>query len=162
VPHVAIIYGSPNDAAKVSKAGDTLRQFGVDYEEVSISAHRAPRTLVSWIEGLEQRGVRVVIAAAGLSAALPGVVAAHTVLPVIGLPLPGGAVDGLDSLLSIAQMPPGVAVATVGLGNATNAAVLAVQMLALADDDLRGKLRDYKQNFEESAQQRLESAGTAQ
>lgn len=148
---VAIIYGSPSDANVMGKAGATLTQFGVGFEEVSISAHRAPRTLVEWISGLAPRGIEVVIAGAGLSAALPGVIAAHTTLPVIGVPIKGGAVDGLDSLLSIAQMPPGVPVACVGLSNATNAAVLAVQMLAVGDPSLRTKLEDFKEAFEQAA-----------
>jgi 5-(carboxyamino)imidazole ribonucleotide mutase len=150
-PRVAIIYGSPSDANAMGKAGATLTQFGVGFEEVSISAHRAPRTLVEWISGLAPRGIEVVIAGAGLSAALPGVVAAHTTLPVIGVPIKGGAVDGLDSLLSIAQMPPGVPVACVGLNNATNAAVLAVQMLAVGDAGLRTKLEEFKESFEQAA-----------
>jgi len=150
-PRVAIIYGSPSDANAMGKGGATLKQFGVDYEEVSISAHRAPRTLVEWISGLAPRGIQVVIAGAGLSAALPGVVAAHTTLPVIGVPIKGGAVDGLDSLLSIAQMPPGVPVACVGLNNATNAAVLAVQMLSVGDAGLRTKLEEFKESFEQAA-----------
>jgi 5-(carboxyamino)imidazole ribonucleotide mutase len=150
-PRVAIIYGSPSDANVMSKAGATLTRFGVGYEEVSISAHRAPRTLVEWISGLAPRGIEVVIAGAGLSAALPGVVAAHTTVPVIGVPIKGGAVDGLDSLLSIAQMPPGVPVACVGLSNSTNAAVLAVQMLAIGDPSLRTKLEEFKESFEQAA-----------
>jgi 5-(carboxyamino)imidazole ribonucleotide mutase len=150
-PRVAIIYGSPSDANVMGKAGATLNQFGVGYEEVSISAHRAPRTLVDWIAGLAPRGIEVVIAGAGLSAALPGVIAAHTTLPVIGVPIKGGAIDGIDSLLSIAQMPPGVPVACVGLSNATNAAVLAVQMLAVGDPSLRGELETFKENFEKAA-----------
>ncbi len=154
-PRVAIVYGSPSDANVMSKAGATLERFGVAYEEVSISAHRAPRTLVEWVSGLVPRGVQVVIAGAGLSAALPGVVAAHTPLPVIGVPIKGGAMDGVDALLSIAQMPPGVPVACVGLGNSTNAAVLAVQMLAVGDATLRPRLDEFKEQFETDAALRL-------
>lgn len=161
-PRVAVIYGSPSDANVMSKAGATLNRFGVDYEEVSISAHRAPRTLVEWISGLAPRGVEVVIAGAGLSAALPGVVAAHTTLPVIGVPIKGGAMDGIDSLLSIAQMPPGVPVACVGLSNSTNAAVLAVQMLAVGDPSLRTKLEEFKENFENAAADGLAESEAAQ
>ncbi len=106
-PKVAIIYGSPSDANVMSKAGAMLDRFGVGYEEVSISAHRAPRALVEWISGLAPRGIEVIIAGAGLSAALPGVCAAHTSMPVIGVPIKGGALDGLDALLAISQMPPG-------------------------------------------------------
>ncbi len=160
-PRVAIIYGSPSDANAMGKAGATLNQFGIEYEEVSISAHRAPRTLVEWISGLAPRGIQVVIAGAGLSAALPGVVAAHTTLPVIGVPIKGGAVDGLDSLLSIAQMPPGVPVACVGLNNATNAAVLAVQMLSVGDAGLRTKLEEFKESFEQAAASGLADSAAA-
>jgi 5-(carboxyamino)imidazole ribonucleotide mutase len=160
-PRVAVIYGSPSDANVMSKAGATLARFGVEFEEVSISAHRAPRTLVEWISGLAPRGIEVVIAGAGLSAALPGVIAAHTTLPVIGVPIKGGAMDGLDSLLSIAQMPPGVPVACVGLSNSTNAAVLAVQMLAVGDPGLRSKLEEFKESFEQAAAAGLASTDEA-
>lgn len=151
-PKVAIIYGSPSDANVMSKAGAMLDRFGVGYEEVSISAHRAPRALVEWISGLAPRGIEVVIAGAGLSAALPGVVAAHSSLPVIGVPIRGGALDGLDALLSISQMPPGVPVACVGLDNATNAAVLAVQIIAGHEPSLRTKLEEFKESFEQAAE----------
>lgn len=156
---VAIVYGSPSDANVMSKAGATLDRFGVGYVEVSISAHRAPKVLVDWLTALPDRGVEVIIAGAGLSAALPGVVAAHTVLPVIGVPIKGGALDGLDALLSISQMPPGVPVACVGLDNATNAAVLAVQIMAGRDPELRAKVQDFKDSFELDAAARL--AGTS-
>jgi 5-(carboxyamino)imidazole ribonucleotide mutase len=151
-PRVAIIYGSPSDANVMSKAGAMLDRFGVGYEEVSISAHRAPRTLVEWISGLAPRGIEVVIAGAGLSAALPGVIAAHSSLPVIGVPIRGGALDGLDALLAISQMPPGVPVACVGLDNATNAAVLAVQIIAGHEASLRTKLEEFKESFEQAAE----------
>ncbi len=150
-PRVAIVYGSPSDANVMSQAGALLERFEVAYDEAAISAHRAPRTLSRWLDDLEPRGIEVIIAGAGMSAALPGVVAAHTVLPVIGVPIRGGALDGLDALLAIAQMPPGVPVATVGLDNARNAAVLAVQILALADPDLRAKLAQFKEDFENAA-----------
>ena len=152
---VAIVYGSPSDANVMSKAGAMLDRFGVGYEEVSISAHRAPKVLVDWLSGLVERGIEVIIAGAGLSAALPGVVAAHTVLPVIGVPIKGGALDGLDALLSISQMPPGVPVACVGLDNSTNAAVLACQIIATADPALRTKLQEFKDSFEQDATARL-------
>lgn len=150
-PKVAIVYGSPGDANVMSKAGAMLDRFGVPYEEVSISAHRAPHALAEWISGLAPRGIEVIIAGAGLSAALPGVVAAHSSLPVIGVPIKGGALDGLDALLAIAQTPPGVPVACVGLDNSTNAAVLAVQIMAGHDPSLRSKLEEFKQSFEQAA-----------
>lgn len=152
---VAIVYGSPSDATVMSKAGATLLRFGVEYEEVSVSAHRAPRTLSEWVSGLAPRGIQVVIAGAGLSAALPGAVASQTALPVIGVPIKGGAIDGIDALLSIAQMPPGVPVACVGLNNSTNAAVLAIQMLAVGDPSLRPRLDEFKEQFETDAAVRL-------
>ncbi len=148
---VAIIYGSPSDADVMGQAGAMLERFGVPYDEISISAHRAPRRLLDWMSELEPRGIEVVITGAGMSAALPGVVAAHTTLPVIGVPIKGGALDGLDALLAISQMPPGVPVACVGLDNAKNAAVLAVQILAVADPDLRAKLWKFKDDFEQAA-----------
>lgn len=150
-PKVAIIYGSPSDHDVMAKAGAMLERFGVPFDEISISAHRAPRTLRAWLADLEPRGIEVVIAGAGMSAALPGVVAAHTALPVVGVPIRGGAMDGLDALLSISQMPPGVPVACVGLNGATNAAVLAVQILAVGDPDLRAKMWKFKADFEQAA-----------
>lgn len=151
---VAIVYGSPSDANVMSQAGAMLERFEVGYDEVAISAHRAPRALAEWLDELEPRGIEVVITGAGMSAALPGVVASHTTLPVIGVPIRGGALDGLDALLAISQMPPGVPVATVGLDNAKNAAVLAVQILALADPDLKAKLVTFKDDFEQAARAR--------
>jgi 5-(carboxyamino)imidazole ribonucleotide mutase len=150
-PKVAIVYGSPSDANVMSKAGAMLDRFGVSYEEVSLSAHRAPLVLNAWLAGLEDRGVEVIIAGAGLSAALPGVCASHSALPVIGVPIRGGALNGLDALLAIAQMPPGVPVACVGLDNSTNAAVLAVQIIAGHEPALRVKLAEFKESFEQAA-----------
>lgn len=150
-PRVAIVYGSPSDAQTMSKAGATLQRFGVPYEEVSISAHRAPRTLAEYVGQLKAREISVVIAGAGLAAALPGAIAALTTLPVIGVPISGGALDGMDSMLAIAQMPPGVPVATVGLNNSTNAAILAIQILALNDPDLAARLATLKDDFEQAA-----------
>lgn len=150
-PKVAIVYGSPGDANVMSKAGAMLDRFGVGYEEVSISAQRAPLALAAWLSGLADRGIEVIIAGAALSAALPGVAAAHSSLPVIGVPIRGGALDGLDALLSIAQMPPGVPVACVGLDNSTNAAVLAVQIIAGHDAGLKAKLKEFKESFEQAA-----------
>ena len=150
-PKVAIVYGSLSDANVMNQAGAMLERFGITYDECSISAHRAPRALADWMAELEPRGYEVVIAGAGMSAALPGVVAAHTVLPVIGVPIKGGALDGLDALLAISQMPPGVPVACVGLDAAKNAAVLAVQILATNDPGLRAMLWKFKDDFESAA-----------
>ena len=148
---VAIVYGSPSDANVMSQAGAMLERFGVAFDEAALSAHRSPKTLTRWIDALEPRGIEVVIAGAGMAAALPGTVAANTTLPVIGVPIKGGALDGLDALLAIAQMPPGVPVATVGLNGSRNAAVLAVQILAIGDPDLRAKLAQFKEDFEQAA-----------
>jgi 5-(carboxyamino)imidazole ribonucleotide mutase len=152
---VAVVYGSASDTEVMSAAGKALEGYGVGYEEHVISAHRAPRTLVGWLEGLEARGVQAIIAGAGMSAALPGVVAAHTTLPVIGVPIKGGALDGLDALLAITQMPPGVPVASVGLNGARNAAILAVQILALSDSSLKSALQKTKADLEATAAEAL-------
>ena len=151
-PRVSIVYGSPSDANVMAQAGAMLERFGVAFDEAALSAHRAPKTLARWIDDLEPRGIEVVIAGAGMAAALPGTVAAHTTLPVIGVPIKGGALDGLDALLAISQMPPGVPVATMGLNGSRNAAVFAVQILALGDPDLRAKLTQFKDDFEQAAQ----------
>lgn len=150
-PRVAIVSGSPSDGNVMSQVGAMLDTFEVPWDASVLSAHRAPKALVEWIGNLEDRGIEVVIAGAGMAAALPGTVAAHTTLPVIGIPIKGGALDGLDALLAIAQMPPGVPVATVGLNGGKNAAVLAVQILAIGDPDLRAKLVQFKDDFEKAA-----------
>jgi 5-(carboxyamino)imidazole ribonucleotide mutase len=150
-PRVAIVSGSPSDANVMSQVGAMLDRFEVPWDESVLSAHRAPKALAEWIDNLEGRGIEVVIAGAGMAAALPGTVAAHTPLPVIGIPIRGGALDGLDALLAISQMPPGVPVATVGLDGARNAAVLAVQILAIGDPDLRAKVVQFKDDFETAA-----------
>ena len=131
---VAIIVGSRSDLEIVQKAADTLTGLGVANELRVISAHRAPDLLESYVADALQRGVKAFICAAGLAAHLPGVVASKTTLPVIGLPMPGNLAGGLDALLSIVQMPKGVPVATVGIGQAENAALLAAQMIGLSDE----------------------------
>ena len=152
---VAIIYGALTDASVMGQAGAMLERFGVPYDETSISAYRAPRRLLDWMGELEPRGIEVVIAGASMSASLPGVIAAHTTVPVIGVPISsGGAFNGLDAMLAISQMPPGVPVACVGFDNGKNAAVLAVQMLAMTDPDLKAKLRKFKDDFEQAAEVR--------
>jgi 5-(carboxyamino)imidazole ribonucleotide mutase len=133
-PFVAIIVGSRSDLEVVQKAADTLDKLGVTNELRVISAHRAPELLDEYVGGAIGRGVKVFICAAGLAAHLPGVVASKTTLPVIGLPMPGQVAGGLDALLSIVQMPKGVPVATVGIGQAENAALLAAQMLGLSNE----------------------------
>jgi 5-(carboxyamino)imidazole ribonucleotide mutase len=135
-PFVAIIVGSRSDLEVVQKAADMLSKLNVRNELRVISAHRAPDLLESYVSDALARGAQVFICAAGLAAHLPGVVASKTTLPVIGIPMPGQLAGGLDALLSIVQMPKGVPVATVGVGQAENAALLAAQMLGLANPDV--------------------------
>jgi 5-(carboxyamino)imidazole ribonucleotide mutase len=146
--HVAIIMGSKSDLPKIQPALDTLREFKVPFTARVMSAHRTPAVVAEFAENAAANGLKVIIAAAGGAAHLAGVTAAHTTLPVIGIPVEGGALKGLDSLLSTVQMPGGIAVATVGIGSggAKNAALLAVQILALQDPVLAGKLADYRSN----------------
>ena len=141
---VAVVYGSSSDSGVMQEALDTLGEFGVSYETRVISAHRQPEATADFARGAASRGIRVIIAGAGLAAALPGVVAAHTTLPVIGVPIGGGPLNGADALYAIVQMPKGVPVATVGISNAKNAALLAVEILALSDQALAEKLIDYR------------------
>ena len=135
-PFVTIIVGSRSDLEVVQKAAHTLEKLGIAHELRVISAHRAPDLLESYVSGAIERGASVFICAAGLAAHLPGVVASKTTLPVIGLPMPGQLAGGVDALLSIVQMPKGVPVATVGIGQAENAALLAAQMLGLSNPDV--------------------------
>ena len=141
---VAIIVGSRSDLEVVQKASDQLTKLGVRNELRVISAHRAPDLLETYISDAIGRGAKVFICGAGLAAHLPGVVASKTTLPVIGIPTPGQLAGGLDALLSLVQMPKGVPVATVGVGQAENAALLAAQMLALSDEALAQKVREQR------------------
>jgi len=146
---VALIMGSKSDIPLVESAIRILKGFGVPFEVKILSAHRTPDDLERYIEEAEKAGVRVFIAAAGGAAHLPGVIASKTLLPVIGLPIKSKDLMGFDSILSIAQMPEGVPVATVGINRAKNAALLAIQMLALEDPSLLEKLRDFRQRQKE-------------
>ena len=139
---VLILMGSKSDLTTMSKAAAMLRKLGVEYELTVASAHRSPERVDRLVQGARDRGVGVVIAGAGLAAHLAGVCASATSLPVIGVPLAGGKLAGLDALLSTVQMPSGMPVATVGIDMATNAAVLAAQMLAIEDADLAARLED--------------------
>jgi phosphoribosylaminoimidazole carboxylase PurE protein len=141
---VAIIVGSRSDLEVTQKAADILKKLGVAHELRVISAHRAPELLESYVADAIARGVAVFICAAGLAAHLPGVVASKTTLPVIGLPMPGQLAGGLDALLAIVQMPKGVPVATVGIGQAENAALLAAQMLSLSDPAVAKAVADQR------------------
>ncbi|MBF0331698.1 MAG: 5-(carboxyamino)imidazole ribonucleotide mutase [Candidatus Omnitrophica bacterium] len=142
---VALMMGSKNDASVVDEAAKILKDFGVGHEMKVLSAHRTPKQTAEYAEGLSGRGVKVVICAAGGAAALSGVVAAHTQLPVIGIPLDSMGFNGLDAVLSTIQMPPGVPVAGMGVGKpgAKNAALMAIRILALSDKALLKKLEDF-------------------
>lgn len=149
LPLVGIVMGSDSDWPKVKAAAEALDEFGVPYEVRVMSAHRTPQLSQQFATSAVDRGLRVIIAAAGGAAHLAGVVASHTTLPVIGIPVPTGMMGGLDSLLSTVQMPAGVPVATVGagMGGPRNAGLLAVQILALSDPTLREKLVAFKQEL---------------
>ena len=142
----AVIMGSASDASKVEGCIQILKDFGVEVSVRALSAHRAHEALSQFVEECNNDGTEVIITAAGMAAALPGVIAASTTLPVIGVPIKG-MLDGLDAMLSIIQMPPGIPVATVGVNGAQNAAILAVQMMALSDADLAQRLAVYKGNL---------------
>lgn len=153
-PSVSIIMGSTSDLPVMEKAAKILDEFGIFFEMSALSAHRTPVAVEEFARTAESRGVKVIIAGAGMAAALPGVIAAGTTLPVIGVPIKGSALDGMDAVLSMLQMPPGIPVATVAINGAQNAALLAVQMLALSDKELAAKFADYK----EQLKQKIEKA----
>lgn len=153
---VGIVMGSDSDLAVVSEAAKVLEEFGVEFEIKFYSAHRAPNLASEYAKSAALRGLKVIIAAASGAAHLPGVVAAHTPLPVIGIPVKGKALEGLDSLLSIAQMPPGVPVATVTVDGARNAGILAVQILATSDAQLQKKVIEFKDKLEQSGKEKTE------
>lgn len=145
-PLVSIIMGSTSDLPVMEKAAKFFDEMEIPFEMNALSAHRTPQEVEAFAKQAEARGLKVIIAGAGMAAALPGVVAASTNLPVIGVPIKG-MLDGLDAMLSIIQMPPGIPVATVGVNGALNAAILAAQMIALSDKDLAAKLAAYKENL---------------
>lgn len=145
----AIVMGSKSDYPVVERAEAVFREFGVDCETRIISAHRTPRIAEEFASKAEENGIEVIIAAAGKAAHLGGVLAAYTAMPVIGLPIKSSTLDGLDSLLSIVQMPKGVPVATVAIDGAENAALLAVQILSVKYTELREKMKNYKVKMEE-------------
>lgn len=149
---VVIVMGSQSDYPVVEKTEQILKGFAVPYETRIISAHRTPRAAEALASGAEQRGIEVIIAAAGKAAHLAGVLAAFTPLPVIGIPVKSSTMDGLDSLLSMVQMPKGVPVATVAIDGAENAGLLAVQMLSIKDAGLRQKMKAYKEKMEKEVE----------
>ena len=153
---VAIFFGSKSDKDVMKKGADILKEFGVEYKAYIISAHRAGALLRQTVEQVENDGCKVIIAGAGLAAALPGVIAGITTLPVIGVPLEcvsdkSNGLGGMDALLSIVQMPPQIPVATVGINSSKNAASLALQILALQDSDLAKKLKDFRLKLADDA-----------
>ena len=148
-PKVSIIMGSTSDLPVMEKAMKWLNDQQIPFEVNALSAHRTPDAVEEFAKNAKQRGVMVIIAGAGMAAALPGVIAASTPLPVIGVPIKGGILDGLDAVFSIMQMPPGIPVATVGVNAAQNAAILAAQMIALADSEVAGKIEQWKKGLGE-------------
>lgn len=145
---VSIIMGSTSDLPVMEKAARFLDEMEIPFEMNALSAHRTPDEVEAFARGAKERGVKVIIAGAGMAAALPGVIAASTTLPVIGVPIKG-MLDGLDALLSIVQMPPGIPVATMGVNGAQNAAILACEMLALSDETLAGRMKLYKESLKD-------------
>jgi len=151
---VAIVMGSDSDLPVVEKGLKVLKDFGVDTEVRIISAHRTPDKAIEFGKNAENNGIEVIIAAAGKAAHLGGVLAAVTTIPVIGLPIKSSTLDGLDSLLSIVQMPKGIPVATVAINGSENAAILAVQMLSLKYEELKVKLNEYRNKMAEQVEQK--------
>ena len=146
-PIVSIVMGSTSDLPVMEKACQFFEEMEIPFEVNALSAHRTPAEVSDFARNAQGRGIRVIIAGAGMAAALPGVIAAETPLPVIGVPIKGSCLEGLDATLAILQMPPGIPVATVAINGAQNAAILAMQMLALADECLMQKLTAYKQGL---------------
>jgi 5-(carboxyamino)imidazole ribonucleotide mutase len=153
-PVVGIIMGSDSDWPVMEAAATALAEFGVPYEADVVSAHRMPKEMVAYAESAADRGLRVIIAGAGGAAHLPGMVASLTPLPVIGVPIPLSQLDGLDTLLSIAQMPAGVPVATVAVGNARNAGLLAFRFLATSQPELLAAMVDFQASLRETAMEK--------
>ncbi len=145
-PLVSIIMGSTSDLPVMEKAAQFLNEMEIPFEINALSAHRTPEAVERFAKGAYERGIKVVIAAAGMAAHLPGVIASMTTLPVIGVPIKAS-LDGLDALLAIVQMPPGIPVATVGINGALNAAILALQIIATGDETAQQKLRAYKEEL---------------
>jgi 5-(carboxyamino)imidazole ribonucleotide mutase len=153
-PQVGVVMGSDSDLETMRPAAETLAEFGIGHELRVVSAHRTPHEMLAYAGEAEERGLQAIIAGAGGAAHLPGMVAAATPLPVIGVPVPLRHLDGLDSLLSIVQMPAGIPVATVAIGAARNAGLLAVRILATADPELRGALAEHQRGLAETSRQK--------
>ena len=146
-PLVGIIMGSDSDLPTMQSAADVCKEFGVDYEMCVVSAHRTPDEMAKYGKTAKERGIKVIIAGAGGAAHLPGMIAAYSTLPVIGVPVQTKTLNGIDSLYSIVQMPPGVPVATVSIGGGKNAGLLAIQILAIENAELHNKLIEYKKQI---------------
>ncbi len=155
-PVVGIIMGSDSDLPVMSKAAEMLDKLGVEYELTIVSAHRTPDRLYNYAKNAEEKGIKVIIAGAGGAAHLPGMTAAMTVLPVIGVPVQTKALGGVDSLYSIVQMPPGIPVATVAINGALNAGLLAAKMIATSDDALRERIKAYADELEKMVEDKAE------
>jgi len=154
--NIGIIMGSDSDLEIMKEAANVLEEFKVDYEITVVSAHRTPERMFEYAKTAKDRGLKVIIAGAGGAAHLPGMVASITVLPVIGVPVKLKTMDGLDSLLSIVQMPGGVPVATVAINNAKNAGLLALQILATSDEELSKKLQEYKDKLKDEVEKKAQ------
>jgi 5-(carboxyamino)imidazole ribonucleotide mutase len=159
-PLVGVIMGSDSDLDVMQGAVDVLTEFGVSYEVRIVSAHRTPDVMFEYARTAAERGLRVIIAGAGGAAHLPGMTASMTALPVIGVPVPLGRLDGLDSLLSIVQMPAGVPVATVAIGNARNAGLLAVRILAIVDPQLRDRMEAFQSDLADAVREKDDNLRT--
>ena len=144
---VGVLMGSPNDGEKMARASETLERFGIEADVRVLSAHRNPHEVVELVSSARENGYVAFICGAGWAAHLAGVVAAHTTLPVVGVPLSGSALNGVDALYSTVQMPKGIPVATVAIDNAMNAALLVVEMLAISDTDLAAKLAEHREEI---------------
>ena len=160
-PIISIIMGSTSDLPVMEKACKWLEQQEIPFEVNALSAHRTPAAVEAFAKGAKDRGIKVIIAAAGMAAALPGVIAASTPLPVIGVPIKG-MLDGLDAMLSIIQMPPGIPVATVGVNGAQNAAILAAEMIALGNDEIAQKVEVWKASLGEKIEKAIKELADIQ
>jgi len=156
-PEVGVIMGSDSDWPTMKAACDILDKFDIRYEKKVVSAHRTPEDMAEYGKSARERGIKVIIAGAGGAAHLPGMTAAHTTLPVIGVPVKTSTLSGLDSLYSIVQMPPGVPVATVAIGKAGNAALLAIRMLSTENKDLADKLLEYHEQMAEDSRAKTQN-----
>jgi 5-(carboxyamino)imidazole ribonucleotide mutase len=153
-PVVGIIMGSKSDLGIMKEAAQVLEEFGIEFELTILSAHRTPHKVMQFAETAGERGLRVIIAGAGMAAHLPGVIAAFTTLPVIGVPvISANSTAGLDSVLSILQMPPGIPVATVAMNGARNAGILAAEIIALSNDSIRQKLNQFRESMRKKAEE---------